>query len=101
MNTKLLSTNFLWTLLLFCSSHYRSATQGSNLLNNILAKQAGDPTNKYQILDVLDKKDQQISSLEEQMSRIKEELKVVTEKNVDQVRNPPFAFQYAWRLGGL
>ena len=103
MNTKLRSPNFLLTLLLFYFSHYCSATQQSNLLNNFLDKLDGDPANKYQILDVLDKKVQQISSLEEQMERLKEELKevreriTVREKKVDQVRNPPFTFQCAWR----
>ena len=71
----------------------------------------GNPAIKYRIPDVLAKKDQQISTLEEQMYRIKVELKVVTEpitlaeKKVDQVRNPPFAFHLpclaTWSLGGL
>merc|ERR1712227_1191716 len=54
----------------------------------------------------MEAKDQRIAALEEEMKRLRgrmtetEETDLQLREMVDQVRNPPFAFQCAWQDGG-
>merc|ERR1712154_427645 len=109
MNTAI-STNFLlWALILFCCPDPGWTTQAEEMasleikMTNIMERMTRMEAEIIAKDEMVEVRDQRIAVLEEEMKSLTGRMDVTEETDVllrgmaDQVRNPPVAFQCAWR----